>query len=41
MVAVRKIMPKPRKLKNVLYLLPKESLWMTNSVIKMMLPFFV
>ena len=31
MVAVRKIIPKPSKLQNVLYLLPKERPWMTNS----------
>ena len=32
---------KAKKLLNVLHLLPKERPWMTNSVIKMMLPSFV
>ena len=41
MVAVSKIMPNSKMFQNLLYFLPKERPWMTNSVIKMTLPCFI
>ena len=41
MAGVIKIMPKPRKLLKLLYLLLKGRPWMTYSVIKMTLPCFI